>query len=243
MPGSRLIENHCEGKASCKNLIGDDTQLVQKFETLWGPESVSKNDIIYHRSCKLDRLNNIESVACKQDADIAKKAKKQKERSCSSGQLKLLSYKKKCILCNNLVSQYLKNSSLARRTYSQPDNKSPDDLKKRLLKTAEKRIRIDPGDTWTIQVKGKLISMNELVVEEALLQERCNTNFSRGSSFSTDGAGGRKQDKIQLQLFDKLCTWTETELEHSVLTLEQIHQKMTSMDISPDKSLVYSKKH
>ena len=116
-------------------------------------------------------------------------------------------------------------------------------MKKRLLETAENRIHIDPGDTWAIQVKGRLLSMNDLVAEEALLHKRCNTNFSRGSSSNTDGVGGRKQDDFQLELFDELCTSLETELEHSLFTLEQIHQNIISMDKSPDKSLVYSIKH
>ena len=73
--------------------------------------------------------------------------------------------------------------------------------------------------------------MNDLVVEETLLHKRCNT---------TDGVGGRKQDDFRLELFDELCTWLETELEHSLFTLEQVHQKM---DQSPNKSLVYSQKH
>ena len=85
--------------------------------------------------------------------------------------------------------------------------------------------------------------MNDLVTEEALLHKRYNTIFSRGSSFNTDGAGGRKQDDFRLELFDELCTWLKTELKHSLFTLEQIHQKMISMDKSPYKSLVYSKKH
>ena len=206
----------------------------------------AEDDILYHRSCKFHRLNSSKSVARKQDADIAndrEEARKQKKRSCSTGQLKLLPYKNKCILCNNPVSLYLNNSSLARKTYSRPDNKSADDLKKRLLETAEKRIRIDPEDTWAIQVKGRLISMNGLVAKEALLHKRCNLNFSRGSSFNTDGAGCRKQNDFRLELFDELCTWLETKLEHSLFTLEQIHQKMISMDKSPDKSLVYLKKH
>ena len=156
-------------------------------------------------------------------ANDREEAKKQKKRSCNTGQLKLLPYKKKCILCDNPVSLYLNNSSLARKTYSQPDNKSADNLKKRLLETTEKRIHIDPGDTWAIQVKGRLISVNDLVAEEALLHKRCNTNFSHGSSFNTDGAGGRKQDDFRLELFDELCTWLETELEHSLFTLEQIN--------------------
>ena len=85
--------------------------------------------------------------------------------------------------------------------------------------------------------------MNDLVAEEALLHKWCNTNFSRGSSFNTDGADGRKQDDFRLEFFDELCTWLETELEHSLFTLEQMHQEMISIDKSPDKSLVYSKKH
>ena len=66
-----LLKITAKGKAKFKSLMADDTQLVQKFETLWGAEYAPKNDILYHRSCKLDRLNNSKSVACKRDADIA----------------------------------------------------------------------------------------------------------------------------------------------------------------------------
>ena len=58
-----------------------------------------------------------------------------------------------------------------------------------------------------------------------------------------DDTGGRKQDDLRVELFDKLCTWLETELEHSLFTLEQLHQKMISTDKSRDKSLVCSKKY
>ena len=81
-------------------------ERLQKFEILWNVEYAPKNDILHHRSCKLDRLNNSKSVAHKRDADIAndrEEAKKQKKRSCSTGQLKLLSLKNKCILCNNPI--------------------------------------------------------------------------------------------------------------------------------------------
>ena len=56
--------------------------------------------------------------------------------------------------------------------------------------------RIDPGDTRAIQVKGRLIPMNDLVAEEALLHKLCNTSFSRGLSFNTDDSSHRKQDDI-----------------------------------------------
>ena len=83
--------------------------------------------------------------------------------------------------------------------------------------------------------------MNDLVAEEALLHKRCNTNFSRGSSFNKDDTGGRKQDDLRVELFDKLCTWLETELEHSFFTLEQLHLKMISIDKSPDSHLYIRK--
>ena len=125
-----LLKITVKGTASFKSLmIAEDTQIVQRFETLWGAEYAPKDDILW--SCKLDRLNNSKSVAHKQDADIAndsKEAKNQKKQSCSSGQLKLLPFKNKCILCNNPVSLYLNNSSLAKKTYSQPDNESADVL-------------------------------------------------------------------------------------------------------------------
>ena len=125
-----LLKITVKGKASFKSLmIADDTQIVQRFETLWGAEYAKKDDILW--SCNLDRLNNSKSVAHKQDADIAndsEEAKNQKKQSYSSGQLKLLPFKNKCILCNNPVSLYLNNSSLAKKSYSQPDNESADVL-------------------------------------------------------------------------------------------------------------------
>ena len=56
-------------------------------------------------------------------------------------------------------------------TYSRPDNKSVDYLKIRLHETSEKQIHIDSGDAFAIQIKGRLILMNDLVAEEALLQK------------------------------------------------------------------------
>ena len=44
-------------------MIAVDTQLVHKFKTLSGAEYAPKNDILYHKSLKLDRLNNSKSVA------------------------------------------------------------------------------------------------------------------------------------------------------------------------------------
>ena len=101
-----------KGKASFKSLTADDYQLVQKYETLWRAEYAPKNDILYHRSCKLDRLKSSKSVARKRDPDIVndrEEAKNQKKRSCCTCQLKLLPYKSKCIICKIPVSLHLNN--------------------------------------------------------------------------------------------------------------------------------------
>ena len=125
-----------------------------------------------------------------------------KKRSCSIGQSKLVPCKNKCILCSNPVSvttHHLPESPTAGQTI-----KVLMTWKRGYLKLQKKRICIDPGDTWTIQVRGMLISMNDSVAEEALLHKWCNTNFSRRSSFNTDDVGGRKQGYCRLELLDEL---------------------------------------
>ena len=50
-----------KGKTSFKSLIADDTQFVQKFETLWAAEYAPKNDILY-----TDHVSLIDSTAANQ---------------------------------------------------------------------------------------------------------------------------------------------------------------------------------
>ena len=137
--------------------------------------------------------------------------RRNKKRSCSIGQSKLVPCKNKCILCSNPVSvttHHLPESPTAGQTI-----KVLMTWKRGYLKLQKKRIcndpgdtwkTNDPGDTWTIQVRGMLISMNDSVAEEALLHKWCNTNFSRRSSFNTDDVGGRKQGYCWLELLDEL---------------------------------------
>ena len=112
------------------------------------------------------------------------------------------------------------------------------------MKTVEERLSKNPDDKWAIEVKGRLMGMNDLVAEEVFLHKSCNTSFfsERGNQHSEEDRG-RKRDKGRVKLFKELCNWLEEEMEDNLFTLDHLHEKLVSLDKTPDKALAYTKRY
>ena len=170
-----------QGKPSIENLLAEswNNQLLAKFQGLWDNDS-NTNILYYHWNCKHEIFNAAKTSSHKwtSEASLEKgESQKKKQRLCTVGDSKVLPCKDKCILCSELVCLHVCNPAKAKKTYTWQDNKTADQLKLRLLKTVEEQLSKNPDDKWAIEVKGRLMGMNTLVVEEILLHKRCNTNF------------------------------------------------------------------
>ena len=205
----------------------------------------------YHKTCRTELYNKSKRLSRKQKGEefAEKEEQKQKRRRSVRDQedgeeTEKLNYKEKCILWNLKVT--LSKNNPERRDYSQPDNQSCKETLKRICDIADKRIAVNHDDKWAIEVKGRVLGINDLVAEEALLHKLCSTKFYDFHKFPElhSGTGsGRKLDVDREDLFHKLCDWLENEMENNIFTLEQIYQHYLSLDVSPDRSVSYCKKY
>jgi len=62
------------------------------------------------------------------------------------------------------------------------------------------------GDTWGLEVRGKLLACNDLVAEEAVYHNYCHHDFYRTSS---QAACGRPVGAVKSEAFERMCEWME----------------------------------
>ena len=92
---------------------------------------------------------------------------------------------------------------------------------------------------WAIDLYGRLSGISDLVAEEACYHKRCKFSLlsfrdscfvqppdTKDPSSSKKMSRGRIPSENKSVAFDRLCEWLETEAEHGVHTMRDIHHQM-----------------
>ena len=112
-PPSKLTSR---GKPSIENLLAESSnnQLLAKFQGLWDHSKI----VHYHRNCKHEIFNAAKTSSCKRTSEASlerEESRRKKQHLCTVGDSKVLPYKDKCILCNELVCLYVCNPAKAKK--------------------------------------------------------------------------------------------------------------------------------
>lgn len=104
------------------------------------------------------------------------------------------------------------------------------------LKVAEER-----NDQWGLEVRGRLLTCNDLVAEEAVYHRRCSRLFhgKSPSPLNVDSACSTWCDEPKRIAFDKLCEWLEV-AEEQLYTISELHEIMNEMAAGTE---IYSERH
>ena len=97
-----------------------NNQLLDKVQALWDNDS-DTNIIYYHWNCKYEIFNAVKTSSRKRTSEPFLKreeSQKKKQRLCTVGDSKILLYKDKCILCNELVCLYDCNPAKAKKEHT-----------------------------------------------------------------------------------------------------------------------------
>jgi len=108
------------------------------------------------------------------------------------------------------------------------------ELRENLLKCCA-----DRGDTWALEVRGRLESCNDLVAEEAVYHRACYIRFKQGRDILVDSMlRGRPADTALSSSFECMCDFLENSCDREIYMLDELRQKMID-----DCGEAYSKKH
>ena len=79
-------------------------------------------------------------------------------------------------------------------------------------------------DDWGDRILARLLLCNDLVAEVAVYHSSCMAKFRLKSESSKEK--GRPEDVITKELFEKTCTWLESEADRELYTIDDLFMKM-----------------
>ena len=136
-----------------------------------------------------------------------------------------------CLFCNELCVEDPKHPS--RKSWIEA---STIKLKKTILDICTSRLKVNPDDKWTIEVKARTTNCIDIIAAKAWYHQICRVEFQTGKKGNRrvccSMGKGRRENRIQMKGFFVACIWIENQSE--VLSMKQFRDKMQeSMEDMP----------